>query len=278
MKKQNKINFIYVWGIVSTLFISIVIVFMFIYIFTMGFKNLDLQFIFGDPKGSPLGSEGGVFPAILGTVYLTLISGIFSSILSICTAIYCKIYCKCNKLKAIIHLCVECIAGIPSIVLGLFGYSFLVLNLNLGRGLLSAGITLGIMIFPYIEIRVEKIFNEISDQLINSSYSLGISKSYTFFHLILPNNFKEVLSAITMGCGFAMGATSPILFTGAVLFAPNPKNLLSPVMALPTHLYMLLEEGISKTNAYGTTLILLLLVLIINLSSLFIGRVDKEEI
>ena len=159
-------------------------------------------------------------------------------------------------------------AGIPSIVLGLFGYTLLVVNLKLERSLLSAGITLGIMIFPFIQVRVEKAFRETSDTITGSSYALGVSNSYTFFRLILHMCKFEIVSAITLAGGFAMGAAAPIILTGAVIFAPIPKSLLSPVMALPFHLYILIGEGISLEKAYATALVLVLLLLIINITSI----------
>ena len=162
-------------------------------------------------------------------------------------------------------------AGVPSIVLGLFGYTLLVLYLRLGRTLLSGGITLGIMIFPYIQVRVEKTLKEVDKDIIDSSYALGVSKVYTLFKLILPICKADIVSAITLAGGFAMGATAPIILTAAVMFAPIPKSLSSPVMALPFHLYILTGEGISLEKAYGTALVLILILLIINILSVVLN-------
>lgn len=168
-------------------------------------------------------------------------------------------------------------SGVPSIVLGLFGYALLVLYLGFGRSLLSGGITLGIFIFPFIQIRVEKTLKEVDKSIITSSYALGVSEVYTLFKIILPICRADIISAITLAGGFAMGAASPIILTAAVMFAPVPESLFSPVMALPFHLYILTGEGISLEKAYGTALVLMLLLLVINIISIILNIKRKES-
>lgn len=264
-----------IWIILSGIIVSFSTLFIFAYIIKNGFKSVNLKFIFGSPKGIPLGSEGGIFPAIVGSLFLMTIACIFSSLLAISTSIYVVYYCKSIKIENLVHVIVQCMAGVPSIVLGLFGYTLLVVNLKLGRSLLSAGLTLGVMIFPFIQVRVKKIFREISSSIINSSYALGVSKSYTFFKLILPICKSEIVSAVTLAGGFAMGATAPIILTGAVIFAPIPKSLSAPVMALPFHLYILTGEGISLEKSYATTLVLIGLLFIINIISIVLTFTRK---
>ncbi len=276
MNEKLKDYIFKIWIVLSTLVVLIVVIYIFGYIFSHGISSINMKFIFDNPKGMPIGAEGGIFPAIIGSLYLMLIACLFASILAISTAIYTIYYCENKKFKAIVHLTVKCMAGIPSIVLGLFGYTLLVLNLNIGRSLLSAGITLGIMIYPYIEVRVEKILKEVDRSMIDSSYALGVSKVYTIFKLILPLCKKDIVSAITLAGGFAMGATAPIILTGAVLFAPIPKTLFSPIMALPFHLYILTGEGISLEKAYGTALVLILILLIINIISVIVN-IERGE-
>ena len=266
-----------IWFAVSIFFIGSVIIYIFFFIFVNGGKNISADFIFDIPKGFPLGKEGGIFPAIVGSFYLTLIACIFASILAIATSLYIVFYCKNTKLANAIYVIVQCIAGIPSIVLGLFGYTLLVLNLGLGRSLISGGITLGIMIFPFIEVRIEKILKEIDKDLIHSSYALGIPKYYTFLKLILPIYKEDIISTITLAGGFAMGATAPIIFTGAVISAPLPQSVFSPVMALPYHLYILIGEGISLENAYKTAFVMMIFLLLINLLSMSFVFFRKEK-
>lgn len=273
MKKPIIYKFIKLWCILSTLLVALTISSIFIYILSQGYSCLNLKFIFDMPKGTPLGSEGGIFPAIIGSIYLLIISCLFSALLGIATSLYLVFYCKNTKIKYFFNLIVSSIAGIPSIILGLFGYTFLVYHLNLGRNLLSGGITLGIMIFPYVQVRTEKIMHEISPYYIQSSYALGLSKSYTIFKLILPLCIGEIISTIILSGGFAMGAAAPIIMTAAVIHAPVPTNVFSPVMALPYHLYILIGEGISIENAYGTALVLLILLLGLNLLAVFFAKI-----
>ncbi|KZL92249.1 phosphate ABC transporter permease PstA [Clostridium magnum] len=255
------------WYFISTFIVVSIVIFIFGYIFIKGAPAINLQFIVDSPKGTPLGMEGGILPAILGSLALVLIACISSAILGISTAIYLCFYCNKESIITLVHLIVSCIAGIPSIVLGLFGYSFLVYFCNFGVSLISGGITLGIMIFPYIEVIAEKSIREVDKDLIFSSYALGVDKCYTFFHIILPSCKGEILSGIIMSGGFAMGAAAPVMLTSAVVSAPNPDSLFSPVMALPYHLYILVSQGISFEKAYGTALVLIIIVIILNFTA-----------
>ncbi len=265
-----------IWIILSGIIVLFLVLFIFGYIIKNGFKSINIEFLFGSPEGIPLGAEGGILPAIVGSLFLTITACVFASVLAIATSIYVVYYCKSKRIENIIHIIIQCMAGIPSIVLGLFGYTLLVANLELGRSLLSAGITLGIMIFPFIQVRIEKAFREISNTIIESSYALGVSNSYTFLKLIFHTCKYEMISAITLAGGFAMGAAAPIILTGAVIFAPIPKSMLSPVMALPLHLYILTGEGISLEKAYATALVLILLLLIINIISIILTFKKRE--
>ena len=275
MKEKFQDNLFKLWIIISTIIVATTILFVLGFIFRKGLGSINLEFIFDNPKGIPLGSEGGILPAIIGSIFLMILACLFASILAISTAIYTVFYCKSKALSDIIHMVIQCMAGVPSIVLGMFGYTLLIVYLKISRSLLTAGITLGVMIFPYIQVRVEKILNEVDSSVVNSSYALGVSKYYTISKLILPICKADITSAILLAGGFAMGATAPIMLTGAVIFAPIPKSLFSPVMALPFHLYILTGEGISLEKSYGTATVLIIILLIINGLSLILSR--KKE-
>ncbi|TCO72685.1 PstA family ABC transporter permease [Marinisporobacter balticus] len=277
MKRTNKHLGIKLWSILSGSILIFLVLYMNIYIFSKGKEGLSIDFLMDMPKGFPLGTDGGIFPAIIGSIYFTSIACFFAGMIAIATAIYLNFYCTNKRIYGGIHMVIQSTAGIPSIVLGLFGYTFLVVHLNFGISLLSGGMVLGIMIFPFIEVKVEKAFQEISKELIYASYALGISKAYTFFKIILPICFGEIISAIALAGGFAMGAVAPIIFTGGVLYAPEPKGIFSPAMALPYHLYILIGEGISIENAYKTAAVLLVLLLVLNSFSIFIGLFRKVE-
>jgi len=277
MRENIKSILFRLWIALSTIIVLCSTAFIFIYIIKNGASSMSFEFIFDKPKGMPLGSEGGIFPAIVGSLLLTLIACIFAAILAISTAIYVVFYCKSKRIEGLIHVIVQCMTGVPSIVLGLFGYTLLVVNLKLGRSLLSGGITLGIMIFPFIQVRVEKTLREISSSLINSSHALGVSKSYLIFKLVLPICKSDIISATTLAGGFAMGAAAPIILTAAVIYAPVPESLFSPVMALPFHLYILTGEGISLEKSYATALILILLLFMTSILSLSISFLTNDR-
>ena len=166
----------------------------------------------------------------------------------------------CGFIRFLLHT----LAAIPSIILGLFGYTVFVRYAGLGKSLLAGGLTLGIMIFPFLEQRIEKAITEIDEMLILSAYGMGLSKRYIIMHIVLPLIKGDIIRAAALYISFAMGATAPIILTAAVLIAPVPTRLTDPVMALPYHLYLLVSEGIDMESAYATAFVLLALVLCIN--------------
>ncbi|WP_455538570.1 PstA family ABC transporter permease [Terrisporobacter sp.] len=236
----------------------------FIYILHKGFNVMSWQFIFDSPKGSPLGTEGGIFPALIGSLSMGLLSGLIGGIFSILISIYLVFYCDSKKFKKLISYSLYILSGIPSIVLGLVGYTILIYRFGMERGLLCASITLSIMIIPFISIRIIKLLIDGGEEIMNASLCLGVSKSYTLFKIIIPNLMINILTTITLGMAYAMGATAPIMYTGAVIYSGLPNKINSPVMALPYHLYILVNEGLSMSNAYGTAFVLMMLLLIIN--------------
>ncbi|WP_434303413.1 phosphate ABC transporter permease PstA [Clostridium botulinum] len=272
MKKSLKDILLLLWYFLSTFLVVFIVFFIIAYVLKNGIHIINKEFLLDNPKGMPLGKEGGIFPAIVGSLLLMFISSITASILGIATAVYLTLYNKNKKIDGIIHIIIHSISGIPSIVLGLFGYSFLVFFLDLGVSLLAGAITLSIMIFPYIEVVTEKAIEEVDKKLIVSSYSLGIDKTYTFFKIILPQCIEEIVSGIMLSGGFAMGATAPIMLTSAVISAPTPDSIMSPVMALSYHLYILISQGISMENAYGTAFVLMSILIILNFLSMLIVR------
>ncbi|AJD26616.1 phosphate ABC transporter permease PstA [Clostridium botulinum] len=272
MKRSLKDILLLLWYFLSTFLVVFIVFFIIAYVFKNGIHTINKDFLLDNPKGMPLGKEGGIFPAIVGSLLLMFISSITASILGIATAVYLTLYNRNKKIDSIIHIIIHSISGIPSIVLGLFGYSFLVFSLDLGVSLLAGAITLSIMIFPYIEVVTEKAIEEVDKKLIVSSYSLGIDKTYTFFKIILPQCIEEIVSGIMLSGGFAMGATAPIMLTSAVISAPTPDSIMSPVMALSYHLYILISQGISIENAYGTAFVLMSILIILNFLSMLIVR------
>lgn len=249
------------------------ILFLFGYIFYRGSGAISWTFLTDIPRGAIIGSAGGIAPAIVGSLRFTAVALLSAVLPALATAAYLTFYAKRPGLVSFIRGVIHCIAGIPSIVLGLFGYSFLVLTLDLGRSVLSGGLTLGVMILPFLEMRMEKAMREVPIALIQASDALGVSAWYTLRKVILPACRGELVSGMILGACYALGATAPLMFTGAVVNAPVVGGLDEPAMALPYHLYMLLTQGTSTENAYGTAFVLMLVLLLSNaLATYFAGR------
>lgn len=266
------------WSWISILLVAAVILFLFGYVFWAGAGVMSIEFLTAAPSGAVLGEEGGVFPAIVGSLVFTLTAVVLGSIPAVATALYIVFYCKSERIYKLIRLIIQCIAGIPSIVLGLFSYSFLVKDLNWGRCIMSASCALAIMILPFIEVRAEKAFREIPDAALRASYALGCSKFYTIWKIVMPACRGELVSGIILGACYAMGATAPLIFTGGVAFAAVPDSLWKPAMALPLHLYLLVAQGTTSLDlAYGTAFVMMAIILISNvLATLYARRRAKE--
>lgn len=259
------------WIYTSIILVVIFIGYLFYFILSKGIGVLSLDFILASPEGMPFGSSGGIFPAIMGSIYFSFVGTCFAVVLGLSTSIYLCFYLKNESIKEIIKMIVHTVAGIPSIVLGLFGYSFFVIFLKFGLSIVSGGLVLGIMIFPYMEVRFEKTFEEINPMVLSAAYALGVNNLYVLLKLVLPIVFKEMISTITLATSLAFGATAPIMLTGAVFYAQAPSSIFSPSMALPLHLYYLVNEGVSDVYAYGTASILLMVLFLLN----FIGVAIK---
>lgn len=253
------------------------VLFLFFYVFAQGASAISWEFLTQPPKGAVLGEEGGIFPAIMGSIAFTLTAIVLGTIPAIASALFMVFYCRSQRLEAAIRLVVQCISGIPSIVLGLFSYSFLVRDLGWGRCILSSGVALAIMILPFIEVRAEKAFRELPRSVIQSSYALGCSKAHTIFKIVLPACRGELVSGVILGGCYALGATAPLIFTGAVAYAATPASLMKPAMALPLHLYLLVAQGATSMDiAYGTAFVMMALILVSNLLATFYANRSKR--
>lgn len=271
---KSKDLFFKLWVILSGIIIITVTMGVFLYLLCKGLEVVSLEFIFNSPKGIPLGTEGGIFPAIIGSLLSGLMSGLIGGVLGLCTAVYLTFYCENTKIKNYMLQALQCLSGIPSVVIGLFGYTLLIVGLGMNKSLLSASITLTIMIIPFIAIRMKKALEETSKEQFICSLSLGIPKGYTIVKLVIPSALKYIMTSLGLGIVFAMGATAPVMFTGAVIVSGVPSKLSDPFMALPYHLYILVNEGLSLEMAYGTAFVLIVVVLLINFICHFIGSYE----
>ena len=254
------------WAYVSIALVVASILLLFVYVFIRGAGTITWEFLSQPPKGAILGMEGGVWPAIVGSLCFTAVAIVLGGIPAIAAALYIVFYCENRRIEKAFHTVIRCISGIPSIVLGLFAYSFLVRELQWGRCILSSGVALGIMILPFVEVRAEKAFQELPKAVVLSSYALGCSKRYTIMKIVLPACKGELISGLMLGGCYAMGATPPLIFTGGVAYASIPTSLMKPAMALPLHLYLLLAQGATSFDmAYGTAFVMMTIILISNL-------------
>jgi phosphate transport system permease protein len=237
-----------------------------IYIIYLGAPAISWEFIFAVPSDGM--RAGGIWPAIVGTFYLTVGTAIFSVPLGIAAAIYLSEYAPVNKVTQTIRLAIINLAGIPSVVYGLFGLGLFVIFLNFGTSILSASLTLSIMTLPVIITTTEEALRTVPQSFRVVSVSLGATKWQTIWRLVLPQAIPGILTGVVLGLERAAGETAPILFTGAAFFLPRlPNSPLDATMALPYHLFVISTQvpGMPIQIQYGTVLVLLIFVLMMNI-------------
>ncbi|RPI06663.1 MAG: phosphate ABC transporter permease PstA [Ignavibacteriae bacterium] len=254
-----------------TLLVVVPVLIILVIIFVKGAGALNLGFLFEMPTNGM--TEGGIFPAILGTLYLVLGALFFAVPLGVLSAIYLVEYSQETVLSRIVKLAIVNLAGVPSVVYGLFGLGIFVLFLGFGASILSGSLTLGIMILPVIITSSREALESVPQSFRIVSLSLGASKWQTIRHSVLPHALPGILTGTILGIGRAAGETAPILFTVAAFYLPKlPQSMFDQTMALPYHLYVISTQvpGIPETIRYGTALVLLLLVLIMNLAAIIL--------
>ncbi len=237
-----------------------------VYIFVQGISAISWEFITGFPEDGM--RSGGIYPAILGTVILTLGTAIAVVPLGIAAAVYLAEYATDNKRTRAIRLAIINLAGIPSVVYGLFGLGIFVLALQTGTSILAASLTLGIMTLPIVISTAEEAMQTVPNEFRVVSISLGATKWQTIRRIVLPQSQPGIITGIILGLERAAGETAPILFTGAAFFLPTlPNSPFDPTMALPYHLYVISTQvpGMPTEIQYGTALVLLVIVLGMNL-------------
>lgn len=262
-------------GVLGLLSIAVTL-FLFFFAFWKGKKVMSLSFLLDKPAGVPLGTAGGIYPALMGSIYLGGLSSLMGGLIGIGAALYLVFYTKKNIFYHLISSCITGLSGIPSILFGLVGYTFLIYQLGLGRSLLCSSVCVALMIVPFIAIRAEKILKEKGMQYMKNSLALGMSREYTIIRLILPVCAVELIGTVALGMAYGMGAVAPILYTGAVMVADVPGKLTDPFMSLPYHLYMLVNNGFSLDYAYGTAFVLLCFLLLIQILCKCITYMRKD--
>lgn len=236
-----------------------------VYIVIQGTPAISPEFIGGFPRNGM--RDGGIWPAIVGTLYLTLGTAVFAVPLGIGAAIYLSEYATENRWTRLIRIAIINLAGIPSVVYGLFGLGLFVLFLRFGTSILAGSLTLSIMTLPVIISTTEEALRAVPQSFRTISISLGATQWQTIRRIVLPQALPGILTGVILGLERAAGETAPILFTVAAFFLPRlPSSPLDATMALPYHLYVISTQvpGMPIKIQYGTALVLITFVLGMN--------------
>jgi phosphate transport system permease protein len=267
IKKRNQQIAVWLLRGMSALVVS----FLFLilgFIIYKGIGVISWEFITSMPEDGM--TKGGIYPAIIGTLCLIGGSILFAFPIGILSGIYINEYAKDGLLKRFIKLMTNNLAGVPSIVFGLFGMSLFVNTMGFGDSILAGSLTLGLLTLPVVIRTTEEALLSVDQSFRIGSYALGASKLYTIRKVVLPMAFPNIITGLILSIGRVSGETAPILFTVAAYFLPKlPTSIFDQVMALPYHLYVISTSGTnieeSRAMAYGTAMVLILIILIINL-------------
>ncbi len=264
-------NIAFFFLFLATLLIVVPVGLIVVIIIQKGLPAINWQFLTDIPRQGM--RAGGIFPAIVGTLYLVTGAILFALPIGLLAAIYLSEYSKDNILNRMVKLSIVNLAGVPSVVYGLFGLALFVVFLKFGASILSGSLTLGIMILPLIITASREALESVPQSFREVSLSLGASKWQTIRHVVLPNAIPGILTGTILGLGRAAGETAPILFTVAAFYLPQlPKTIFDQAMALPYHLYVISTQvpNVDEKVRYGTALVLLTIVLVMNLIAIII--------
>ncbi len=253
------------------------VLFMLLYFFydlgSKGLGAISWEFLSQVPRRGM--TEGGILPAIVGTFLVTLITALFAVPLGMAAAIYLNEYARAGRLTRLIRLSIRNLAGVPSIVYGLFGVILFVNILKFGTSILSAGLTLGLLTLPWTITASEEALKSVPDSYREGALALGATKWQMIRTNVLPYSIPGMLTGAVLGLARAAGETAPIMFTGAAFYLPFlPRSFKDQFMALPYHIYIMATQhhAIDKARflAYGTALVLVAFVVLFNLGAILV--------
>ena len=238
------------------------------FLVSRGWRAINWTFLTQPPMDSM--TKGGILPCIVGTLCLGLGAIAVALPIGVASALYLNEYARPGRLVRAIRLGINNLAGVPSVVFGLFGLAFFVTYLNMGVSILAGALTLGAMSLPVVIGSTEEALRAVPDAYREASLGLGATKWQTIYRVVLPAARPGILTGAILGLSRAAGETAPIMFTAAVFFTPSmPRSVFDPVMALPYHIYVLATAGTeietTRPLQYGTALVLIALVLGLNL-------------
>lgn len=251
------------------------------YIIYNGYSAINVEFLTEMPR--LMMTQGGIYPAIVGTLYLIIGSMIIALPMGVMAAIYLNEYAGETRTTWLIEMAINNLAGTPSVIFGLFGMALFVKYFGFGPSILSASLTLSLLIIPVIIRSTKEALIAVPNEYRESSLALGVSKWQTIRHAVLPAAIPGIITGSILSIGRVAGETAPILFTGVAYFLPRlPDSIYSQFMALPYHLFVLATAGtnIAKTRSiqYGTALVLLIIVLGLNLIAVLIRRHYRNKL
>ena len=259
---------------------AIMLVVILFFVAYKGIHALSWEFVTQPPVDAM--TKGGIFPVIIGTVLLTFICMVVVIPIGVTTAIFLAEYSKPGFLLKMVMMSIYTLAGVPSVVFGLFGLAVFVVAFHFGMSLLAGSLTLAVMVLPYIISTSEEAIKAVPYSFREASLACGATKWQTIRKVVLPTALPGILTGAILGTSKVSGETAPIMFTAAAFFTPGvPRSLLEPVMALPYHIYVLATAGthIEETRSiqYGTALVLIVLVLLMNLLGIILRARQRKR-
>jgi len=248
----------------ATLVTLAALFFIIVFVLHKGLPVVSWRFLFTNPQ--EMGRAGGIFPTLVGSVLLPLLGIAIAMPLGVGTAVYLTEYTRETKVTQVIRFGTDCLAGIPSIIFGLFGFIFFVVILRMGWSLLSGGLTLAIMILPTIIRTSEEAIRAVPYAYREVSFSLGATRWETVVKVVLPNALPGIVTGLMLGIGRCISETAAVIFTAGSSLR-LPQSAFDSVRTMAVHFYILAREGLSNENAYGTAAVLILAVLLVNLTA-----------
>ena len=248
----------------ATLLTVVVLVFIIAFVLVKGLPGVTWEFLSSPPKD--MGKAGGILPTLVGTVLLPLLAIAIALPLGVGTAVYLTEYTRENPLTRALRFGTDCLAGIPSIIFGLFGFIFFVVMLKMGWCLLSGALTLAIMVLPTIIRTSEEAIRSVPNAYREVSFSLGATRWETVLKVVLPNALPGIVTGVILGIGRSIGETAAVIFTAGSSLR-MPLSVFDSVRTMSVHFYILAREGISNENAYATAAVLIISVVLVNLAA-----------
>lgn len=246
----------------ATALTVIVLLFVISFVLIKGLPGVTWTFLSSAPR--EMGKEGGILPTLVGTVLLPLLAIGIALPLGVGTAVYLTEYTRETRMTRALRFGTDCLAGIPSIIFGLFGFIFFVVMLKMGWCLLSGALTLAIMVLPTIIRTSEEAIRAVPNAYREVSFSLGATRWETVIKVILPNALPGIVTGVILGIGRSIGETAAVIFTAGSSLR-MPMTVFDSVRTMSVHFYILAREGISNEKAYATAAVLIISVLLVNL-------------